>query len=186
MRSALRGAVLSIAAIALSLALFGWTLAGAQAAARWSARVSLALFALAFAGPAWNALVPSSGAAKIADQEWPLSLAFAGSHLVHLVALGVFVSLTGLHLAPLRLAEGVLGYALLFLVIFRPAARAWVFFYLWWFFLTTYLPRVRGRLPSAGGTPWTFTLFFSLLVLILVVRLADLARNLLGARSRTA
>jgi hypothetical protein len=153
MRSALRGAALSITAIAMSLALFGWTLAGAQAATRWSARVSLVLFALAFAGPGWNALVPSRGAGTIPGQEWPLSLAFAGSHLVHLVTLAVFVSLSGLHLAPLRLAGGALGYALLFLVILHPAARSGVFFYLWWFFLTTYLPRVRGTLPSAGGHP---------------------------------
>src|SRR5262249_6811444 len=86
MRSALRGAALSSAAIALPFALLGWPLAGAQAPARWSARVSLVLFALAFAGPAWNALVPTRGAGTIAGQEWPLSPAFPGSHLVHLAA----------------------------------------------------------------------------------------------------
>ena len=177
MRPALKGAALSLASIALALVVFGTTMTGAQAAARWTARVSFALFALAFAGPAFAALFPGRAARAVAAEEWPLTLGFVGSHLVHLAALGVFVTLSGRELDPVRLAGGVLGYALLVVILFRPAARAWAFYYLWFIFLMTYLPRVRGTLPGAGGAPWTFPLFLSLVVLVLVVRLTASARR---------
>jgi hypothetical protein len=177
MRPGLKGAALSLASIALALVVFGATMAGAQAAARWSARVSFVLFALAFAGPAWSVLFPSRPARAVAEEEWPLTLAFVGSHLVHLAALGVYVSLSGRDLDPVRLAGGMLGYALLVVILFRPAVRAWAFYYLWFIFLMTYLPRVRGTLPGAGGAPWTFPLFLSLVMLVFVVRLAASARR---------
>jgi hypothetical protein len=176
-RPALRGAALSLASVALAVLVFGTTVAGAQAAARWSARVSFLLFAAAFAGPSWDRLFPSRSARTLSAQEWPLTLAFAGSHFVHLAALLVYVALSARELDPVRLAGGMLGYALLVLVLFRPATRAWVFSYLWFIFLMTYLPRVRGTLPGAGGAPWTFPLFLSLVVLVLVVRLAASARR---------
>jgi methionine sulfoxide reductase heme-binding subunit len=176
-RSALRGATLAIGAVLLALLVFGTTLEGAQAAARWTARVSFLLFALAFVGPSWSRLFPSAPARVVAGQEWPFTLAFAGSHLVHLAALLVYVSLRGEGLDPVRLAGGMLGYALLLLVLFRPAARSWAFFYLWFVFLMTYLPRVRGTLPGAGGAPWTFPLFLSLVVLVLAVRLGASVRG---------
>jgi hypothetical protein len=176
-RPALRGAFLSLSAVALSVVVFGATVEGAQGAARWSARVSFVLFALAFTGPAGNALFPGPGSRRIAEQEWPLTLAFVGSHLVHLVALAVYVSLTGHELDPVRLAGGALGYALLLLVLFRPATRAWAFYYLWFIFFMTYLPRVRGALPGAGGAPWTFPLFLSLVLLILAVRVGAAVRR---------
>jgi hypothetical protein len=176
-RPGLRGAALSLASVALAVLVFGTTLAGAQAAARWTARVSFVLFALAFVGPATSALFPGRAARAVADAEWPLTLGFAGSHFVHLAALLVYVALSARELDPVRLAGGMLGYALLVLVLFRPAARAWVFYYLWFIFLMTYLPRVRGALPGAGGAPWTFPLFLSLVVLVLVLRLAASARR---------
>ncbi len=174
---ALRGAALAVAAVVASLLTYGPTLLGAQTAARWTARVSFALFALAFAGPSWNRLFPSRPARAVAGQEWPLTLAFAGSHLVHLAALVVYVGLKGGELDPVRLAGGVLGYALLLVVLVRPAAREWAFFYLWFVFLMTYLPRVRGTLPGVGGDAWTFPVFLSLVVLILVVRAAAYGRR---------
>jgi hypothetical protein len=177
-RPALRGAALSVGSIVLALVVFGTTLAGAQAAARWTARVSFVLFALAFAGPALNRLLPSRASQRVADAEWPFTLAFAGSHFVHLAALLVYVALSGRDLDPVRLAGGVVAYFLILVVLFRPATRSWAFFYLWFVFLMTYLPRVRGTLPGAGGAPWTFPAFLSLAVLVLVVRLAASARRL--------
>ncbi|HEY7512938.1 MAG TPA: hypothetical protein VIC87_00590, partial [Vicinamibacteria bacterium] len=118
---------------------------------------------------------PSSRA--VAVQEWPLTLAFAGSHLVHLAALAVYVSLTGGELDPVRLAGGALGYALILLILLRPATRSWAFYYLWFIFLMTYLPRVRGTLPGAGGAPWTFPLLLSLVLLVLGVRLSGTVRR---------
>jgi methionine sulfoxide reductase heme-binding subunit len=171
------GGALSLSTVALSVVVFGATVEGAQAAARWSARTSFLLFALAFTGPSWNRLFQSPAAHAVADREWPLTLAFAGSHLVHLVALAVYVSLTGHELDPVRLAGGALGYALLLLVLFRPPARSWAFYYLWFIFFMTYLPRVRGTLPGAGGAPWTFPLFLSLVVLILAVRVGAIVRR---------
>jgi hypothetical protein len=173
------GATLAVLAVLAALLTYGTTLAGSQAAARWTARVALPLFAAAFTGPAWNRLAPSGLARAVADREWPLSLSFVGAHLVHLVALTVFVVLSEGAPPVGRLAGGILAYALLLLVLVRPATRSWAFFYVWFAFFMTYLPRVQGALPGAGGDPWTFPVLLAFVVSILFVRVAALGRGAL-------
>jgi hypothetical protein len=176
------GATLATLAVLAALAVYGATLPGAQAAARWTARAALPLFAAAFTGPAWHRLTRSGVAARVAAREWPLTLAFVGAHVVHLVALAVSLALSGHAPAPVRLAGGALAYALLLLVLFRPATRAWAFFYVWFAFFMTYLPRVTGTLPGVGGDPWTFPPLLAFVVLLLAVRVAAASRPSLALK----
>jgi hypothetical protein len=171
--------LLSAATAGAALLALGPTLVGAQGAARWTARCGFAFFALAFAAPALVVLLPAPGTRALAAREWPLTQAFIGAHLVHLAALLVYVSLAGHDLDPLRLAGGVLAYGLLGLVLFRPGARSWAFFYVWFVFFMTYWPRVQGRLPDAGGDPRGFPFLLAVVLSLLVLRLAALGRGVL-------
>ena len=93
-------------------------------------------------------------------------LIFAIVHGIHLIELLLFVSLSGVKLIPIRLAGGFLAYVLIFLM---PLFTAWkdagkitlkkylvletvFYYYVWFIFFMTYLPRVQRKLPQAGGS----------------------------------
>jgi len=172
------GAALSTAAVAAALLSYGPTLGGAQAAARWTARVAFAFFALAFAGPGLQVLLARPWTRTLAEREWPLTLGFIGAHLVHFAALAVYQVLAAVEPNPVRLAGGALAYLLVFVVLLRPATRAWAFYYLWFVFFMTYLPRVTGSHPGPGGDPRAFPFLLALVVVLLLVRLAAQTRTL--------
>lgn len=87
-------------------------------------------------------------------------------HGIHLVELLLFVSSSGIKLIPIRVAGGFLAYAYIFLMpllqFLREKGKIAVktfstlevifVYYIWLIFFLTYLPRVQGKLPLAGGT----------------------------------
>lgn len=93
-------------------------------------------------------------------------LLFAIVHGIHLVELLLFISLSGIKLIPIRAAGGFLAYAYIFFMPLLQSLREKgtiavktfstlevVFvYYIWLIFFLTYLPRVQGKLPLAGGT----------------------------------
>ena len=93
-------------------------------------------------------------------------LLFAIVHGIHLVELLSFVYLSGVKLVPYRIAGGFLAYVFIFAMPFvqsykekgRVSVRNFsivetIFvYYVWLVFFLTYLPRVQGKLPQAGGS----------------------------------
>jgi len=100
------GIVAALAVVAMLLAMFGPGVDGWQRATRHTGRLAFHLFLVVLTGPAvlraWTANH---------DRSW--FLAFAGAHLVHLAALGVYLHVSGIVREPVDLAVGGLAYAAL-------------------------------------------------------------------------
>lgn len=146
--------------ILLGIINHGWTLEGLQALTRYSGRASLAIFSLIF-------LFHNN---KGVDIRRVLSdkffLVFAIAHGIHLFELLSFLYFSGTKPILYRLAGGMLAYAIIFAMPyaqslhdgqkltdkrFNQLVLVYVY-YVWFIFFMTYLPRVRGQLPNAGGS----------------------------------
>jgi hypothetical protein len=160
-RLALVLALIASAAVAVwGVALYGWNLHGLQATTRFSGRLSLALFTFIFLFHPrrkeflWSILSTS------------YFLIFAIVHGIHLAELLSYVMLSGIQLVPMRVAGGFLAYALIFAMPllqyrmdqkklseerFRQISYVYLF-YVWFVFFMTYLSRVQGTFPNAGGS----------------------------------
>jgi hypothetical protein len=137
----------------------GFTLSALQTITRFSGRLSLLLFSGIFLF--YNR--PSAIKPWLSDRFY---LLFAIVHGIHLIELLLFVSLSGMQLIPYRVAGGILAYLYIFampiLQVYKERARisgrnyatAEIIFiyYVWLIFFLTYLPRVQGKVPNAGGT----------------------------------
>jgi len=151
--------LLELIIIAISIIMDGFSIAALQTTTRFSGRLSLFLFSLIF-------LMHSK---PITLHNWlseKFYLLFAIVHGIHLVELLAYVYFADVKLIPIRLAGGFLAYSFIFLMpVLSSYAQSGkitrkVFFtfeaiflyYIWLIFFLTYLPRVQGRLPSAGGS----------------------------------
>jgi hypothetical protein len=149
---------LELLIIVLALLFEGYSLNALQTITRFSGRLSLFLFSGIFLF--YN---------RPSIREWlsdKFYLLFAVVHGIHLVELLIFVWLSGTRLIPIRVAGGFLAYAYIFSMPFLQSLREKgklevktfsalevVFvYYVWLIFFLTYLPRVQGKLPLAGGT----------------------------------
>jgi hypothetical protein len=136
----------------------GLSITALQTTTRFSGRLSLFLFSGIF-------LLhhkPETLHTWLSDKFY---LLFAIVHGIHLLELSAYVYLSGTPLIPIRVAGGFLGYAFIFLMPVlsqyqnsgKISSRKFfiiqtVFlYYLWLLFFLTYLPRVQGKLPNAGG-----------------------------------
>ena len=93
-------------------------------------------------------------------------LVFAIAHGIHLLELLSYVRLSGIPLVPYRLAGGFIAYAMIFFMPWfkvraemgkinekRMHQLEYVYlFYVWFIFFMTYLSRVNGSFPNAGGS----------------------------------
>jgi hypothetical protein len=137
----------------------GFSIAALQTTTRFSGRLSLFLFSLIF-------LMHSK---PITLHNWlseKFYLLFAIVHGIHLFELLAYVYLADVKLIPIRLAGGFLAYSFIFLMPLLSsyaqsgritqkrffAFEAIFLYYIWLIFFLTYLPRVQGKLPSAGGS----------------------------------
>jgi hypothetical protein len=125
---------------------------------RFSGRLSLFVFSVIFLLYNKPAIT-----AWLSDRFY---LLFAIVHGIHLAELLLFVLLSDIELVPLRIAGGFLAYVLIFampvLQYYRDIGRieGKVFstveiifvYYVWLIFFLTYLTRVQGMVPLAGGT----------------------------------
>jgi hypothetical protein len=151
--------VIEIVIIGLGLLSEGYSLTALQTITRFSGRLSLFLFSAIFL--LYNK--PYTITAWLSDRFY---LLFAIVHGIHLMELLTFVYLSGIKLIPYRVAGGVLAYSFIFAMPFvqsfnmrgrisrktYSALETIFVYYVWLVFFLTYLPRVQGKLPQAGGT----------------------------------
>ncbi len=185
-RSAILLAILASAlVICWAVYLYGWSLAGLQATTRFSGRLSLGIFAAIFL------LYPKNEERLTRLFSTDFFLSFAIVHGIHLVELLMYVTRSGIELIPTRLAGGFLAYALIFAMPilrsrmmqgklstdrFRMISYVYLF-YVWFVFFMTYLARVRGTFPNAGGTYTEHMVLMGIVVTLLLVKLVQAFRS---------
>jgi hypothetical protein len=168
---------LDVGAVGLAVTLHD-RVAAYQASARFTARVSLALFVV---------LALLHALPEQRERARKLMTPFAAAHIFHFVCLVCHLQVVGTWPEPTALAGGALAYLLIVampvLQLFsaRISARAravaeqaylgWVGF----IFLMAYLSRVTGKLPRAGGSlaehQWLFATVLATLAAYLTLRL---------------
>lgn len=170
--------VASALVIAWAVMVYGWTLEGLQATTRFSGRLSLAVFACIFV------LYPGHQERLKQLLSPGFFLVFAVVHGIHLIELVTYVTKSGISVVPMRAAGGFLAYSLIFampwlktraeqgkLTIERFQLIGNVYlFYVWFIFFMTYLARVRGSFPNAGGTYQEHAMLMGAVILILIVK----------------
>jgi hypothetical protein len=174
----------------LALNNYGFTLEGLQATTRFSGRLSLVIFSLIFIYLTFNReKLASFLSAK------PFHV-FAVAHGIHLMELVTYVYLSKNELIPIRLAGGFLAYVLIFIMPFIHARFAneklsdkkyhlfegIYVYYVWFIFFMSYLPRVQGKLPHAGGSYWEFVVLLVWVCLLLGINVLS-KFNLISKKS---
>ena len=151
--------LLELVIVGIAVAVDGFSIVALQTITRFSGRLSLFLFSAIF-------LMHSKPDTLHAWLSTKFYLLFAVVHGIHLLELSSYVYLSGTPLVPIRVAGGFFGYALIFMMPVlshlenneKISTRTFfiiqtVFlYYLWLLFFLTYLPRVQGKLPNAGGS----------------------------------
>ncbi|HEU5291030.1 MAG TPA: hypothetical protein VFU05_10330 [Cyclobacteriaceae bacterium] len=169
---------------------YGFTLEGLQATTRFSGRLSLVIFSLIFIYLTFNR-------EKLASflSVKPFHV-FAIAHGIHLIELLTYVYLSKNELIPIRLAGGFLAYVFIFIMPFihtqfiseRLAPKKYMLaegiylYYVWFIFFMSYLPRVQGKLPHAGGNYWEFVVLLCWVCLLIGAKLLS-QFNLIPRRS---
>lgn len=172
---------LEIAIIIIVTVADGIGLTSLQTITRFSGRLSLLIFSIIFLF--YNK--PPTITAWLSDKFY---LVFAVVHGIHLLELLTFVYLSGIRLIPLRVAGGVLAYTYIFLMpLFqhyknttRISLRTFAImetifmYYVWLIFFLTYLPRVQGKVPQAGGSFTEHVVLLGWVSSLLGMKLANL------------
>lgn len=184
-------ATLSLAACAVfALLLHGSEVEGLQALARYTGRAGFLWFAFVFSIAPWHRLAPGDRSRAALRSRRRLGLAFGYHHFVHLAALLAYLAASGRELDAGRAAGGVAGYVVLALMMATSSDAAvrrlgpvnWRrlhrggLWYLWLVFLLTYLPRLMGKVPDAGGGPAWFVPSVVLLLAIAGLRITATLR----------
>lgn len=181
-----RNAFLSTLIIEVGIALlavinYGVTLEALQALTRFSGRASLIIFSLIFLFQHHQFIKIKS---ILSDKYY---LVFAIAHGIHLVELLTYVYLSGIPLVPIRLAGGFLAYLLIFVMPwmemqFRQAKitskqfsilSLIYLYYVWLIFFMTYLSRVQGTFPNAGGSYAEHVILLGWVSLMLGLKLSE-------------
>ncbi|MFN8357174.1 MAG: hypothetical protein U0Y10_22150 [Spirosomataceae bacterium] len=125
-------------------------------AARISGRFSLLIFVYCFV--VFLEGIRQEGGVALSSKYKHLILTFTVMHLIHFGFLAMNVYLNGIHLVPVRLLGGFLGYVLLVTypwLLSKQKSPQWLhffyFFYLSIVFLLTYVARAKGDFE--GATP---------------------------------
>jgi hypothetical protein len=167
----------------------GFTIEALQTTTRYSARLSLLLFSVIF-------LLkhrPGHGARWISTRPY---LLFAVVHGIHLIELLAYVYLSKANLMPIRLLGGFIAYLFIFIMPLLDGLNSagkitrlrytrieLVFqYYIWFIFFMSYLPRILGKLPNAGGSFQEHIVLFCWVIIILGIKLMT-AVNLRPARN---
>lgn len=169
---------------------YGFTLEGLQATTRFSGRFSLVIFSFIF-------IYLTFSREKLASflSAKPFHV-FAIAHGIHLIELLFYVYLSGNELIPIRLAGGFLAYVFIFIMPFihtqfmhdKIAPKKYLLaeniyvYYVWFIFFMSYLPRVQGKLPHAGGNYWEFVVLLCWVCLMMGAKLLSTI-NLVAKRS---
>lgn len=181
-----RNAFLSTLIIEVGIALlavinYGVTLEALQALTRFSGRASLIIFSLIFLFQHHQFIKIKS---ILSDKYF---IVFAIAHGIHLAELLTYVYLSGIPLVPIRLAGGFLAYLLIFVmpwmeIQFQQAKitskqfstlTLIYLYYVWFIFFMTYLSRVQGTFPSAGGSYGEHVILLGWVSLMLGLKLSE-------------
>ena len=181
-----KNAFLSTLIIEVGIALlavinYGVTLDALQALTRFSGRVSLVYFSLIFLFQK-HAYV---NVKSILSEKY--FLVFAIAHGIHLLELLSYIYFSGIQLVPYRVAGGFIAYSFIF-------AMPWLedralqskltskqfsiitllyLYYVWLIFFMTYLSRVQGSFPNAGGSYAEHISLLGWVALMLGIKLSD-------------
>jgi DMSO/TMAO reductase YedYZ heme-binding membrane subunit len=110
-------AVAASAVAALGYAEFGgWTVEGAGAAARYTARFSFPIFVVAWSASAFAILWPGGWRSVMLRRRRAIGLSFAAAHFVHLAALLVVVLFFGAERSATTIYGGGFGYVMIALM----------------------------------------------------------------------
>jgi hypothetical protein len=181
-RAVLLVLIAQVAIAALAVNNYGFTLEGLQATTRFSGRLSLAIFSVLFIFLPRNREKLSS---YFSNQPFYI---FAIAHGIHLVELLTYVYLSKVDLIPIRLAGGFLAYVFIFSM---PVVQYYFeqgkipqkkysivenvyLYYVWFIFFMSYLPRVQGKLPNAGGSYWEFVVLLCWVCMLLGMKLTSM------------
>jgi hypothetical protein len=151
--------VIELVIIVLAFLTERFSLGALQTITRFSGSLSLFLFSAIFL--LYNK--PYTITAWLSDRFY---LIFTIVHGIHLAELLTFVYLANIELVPHRLAGGFIAYLFVFAMPFLQSFKMrgqisnrtysileTVFvYYVWLVFFLTYLPRVQGKIPIAGGS----------------------------------
>ena len=181
-----RNAFLSTLIVEVGIALlsvinYGVSLEALQALTRFSGRASLIIFSLIFLFQHHKFIEVKS----ILSNKY--FLVFAIAHGIHSVELLTYVYLSGIPLVPIRLAGGFLAYLLIFVmpwmeIQFNQARITSKHFsiltliylyYVWLIFFMTYLSRVQGTFPNAGGSYAEHVILLGWVSLMLGIKLSE-------------
>jgi hypothetical protein len=163
----------------------GVSVTALQTITRLSGRLSLAIFSAIFL----LSDKPEKLRPVLSERFY---LVFAVAHGIHLVELLPFVALSGRPLVSFRTFEGVVAYVLIVVmpwiqsryeargISLRAFRRSHAVYlsYVWFFFFTTYLPRVQGQLPSAGGYYWEWVALFVWLLVMMAYKATTVLRTI--------
>jgi hypothetical protein len=181
-----RNAFLSTLIIEVGIALlavinYGVGLDALQALTRFSGRASLIIFSLIFLFQHHQFIKIKS---ILSDKYY---LVFAIAHGIHLAELLTYVYLSGIRLIPIRLAGGFLAYLLIFAMPWMEVQflQAKItskqfsiltliyLYYVWFIFFMTYLSRVQGTFPNAGGSYAEHVILLGWVSLMLGLKLSE-------------
>ncbi len=174
--------IVEVGVALLAVINYGASLETLQAVTRFSGRVSLAIFSLIFLFHNHRHINVKS---ILSEKYYSI---FAIAHGIHLLQLLSFVYLSGNELIPIRLAGGFLAYLLIFIMPYaqlqfeanRISLKKYstltliYLYYVWFIFFMSYLPRVRGTLPNAGGSYSEFVVLLAWVSLMLGIKLQGL------------
>ncbi|MBS1682539.1 MAG: hypothetical protein JST48_12570 [Bacteroidetes bacterium] len=164
--------------VVLSVIADGFTLEAIHTITRFSGRLSLLAFSLILL------LYDKRGVIRL-DMAFAL---FAFLHAIHLVELLFYVNLSGMDLITTRVLGGALTYALIFAMPFVFDAKekaklslinynrieAFYFTIVWLGFFLTYLPRVMGDMPNAGGAATEHAILFGWVSLLGLIKMVSI------------
>jgi hypothetical protein len=174
--------LLELGVVVLALFNYGWTIDGLQAVARFSGRFSLLVFSIIFLLHHQR----SGLLTRVLSEKFFLVLAVV--HGIHLGELLAYVYSSGADLIPYRVAGGVLAYSFIFAmpVIHSRFTEGKIstrrydqlslvyLYYVWFIFAMTYVPRVLGSLPNAGGTYREFVVLLAWVFFMLGIKVSQL------------
>jgi DMSO/TMAO reductase YedYZ heme-binding membrane subunit len=177
------GAAAGLAAVGLALAVHGADAEGLLYATRWTARLSVLLFATVFAARGLYRLAGPVALPLLTNRRG-LGLAFAAAHLVHLGALSSWFAASGERPLPVTIVGGGLAYALIVAMALtstdaaqRRMGRWWKrlhltgLWYVWLIFFQSYLGRALGGPERMAQGIYGVTLLLLALGLRLAPRL---------------
>ena len=174
--------IIEVGVALLAVINYGVTVDALQAVTRFSGRVSLALFSLIFLFQKH----PYIKVTSLLSEKY--FLIFAIAHGIHLCQLLSYVYLSGITLVPYRVAAGFLAYSFIFAMPWLEqrydqkrispkqfsAITLLYLYYVWLIFFMTYLSRVQGTFPKAGGSYAEHIMLLGWVALMLGIKISDL------------